>query len=334
MTVTVDAEGFCRGFEVGRRSYRELQHPPLSYSLAKAVLACPEDAWRMTQRRERVEKEVSDSMDGGNVLDSLLTAVEPWNEAANEVKEWTANTKKTTEPVQYSDWNGLRILSADTLQTKAAKECAADARAQGLTPVKACDFGEEVQRANDLLVRFELAGFDRSKFMYQVNLMWTETARNGMRVQCRGRLDFLSHDWTSIVDLKRVEDLSERSLQSAVDRYRWAMQAAAYSRAVVHLHAEGMLDHLLTRGQAYSLSNPVSNVPTWNWLFARTSPVVACTLRPIDAECLECGEAAWNRAVNEWAEGLQTGMWRGHESNHLPIEATQWARDQKEVDLT
>lgn len=325
MTVVVDAEGFCTGFEVGRRSYRELQHPALSYSLAKAVLACPEDAWRMTQRRERIEKDVSDAMDGGNVLDSLLTAVEPWDATRNPVKQWTANTKTPTPPVDYSDWNGLRILSVDTLQTKAAKECAEDARAQDLTPVKAGDFTEEVARANDLLVRFELAGFDRRQYMFQVALFWTETARNGRKIQCRGRLDFLSHDWTSIVDLKRVEDLSERSLQSAVDRYRWAMQAAAYSRAVLFVR------DLVT--DPVHEESTIDIPPTWHWLFARTIPVVACTLRPIDAECLECGEAAWNRAVNEWAEGLQTGMWRGHESNHLPIEATQWARDQKEVDL-
>ena len=347
MTINVDAEGYVTGFEVGKRSYRELQHPPLSYSLAKSVLWCPEDAWRISQRRERVERETSDAMDDGNILDSLLTAPEMVTSASRllaadlstgqksaAIQTWTAPTKKPTDPVEYLDWNGLRIILAESLQTKAAKEAAADARENDLTPVLAAKFEREVRKANEMLVRFELAGFDRSKYMYQVSLYWAETARNGRRIQCRGRLDFLSHDWTSIVDLKRVEDLSERSLQSAVDRYRWAMQAAAYSRAVVHLHAEGMLDHLLGgTGQAYSLSNAVSNVPTWEWLFARTSPVVACTLRPIDARLLQAGEAAWNRAVNEWAEGLQTGLWRGHESNHMPIEITAWAEEQRTIDL-
>lgn len=314
--ITVDAEGFTRGFEVGQRSYRELQHPALSYSLAKAVLQCPEDAYRITQR-VRVEREVSDAMDGGNVLDSLLTATTPWNAATNPVAEWFAQTKKATEPVEYSDWNGLRILSVDTLQTKAAKECAADARAKGLTPVKASDFTEEVERANEMLVRMELAGFDRAQYEYQCSLYWTEQARNGMTVQCRGRLDFLSHDWTSIVDLKRVEDLDHRALERAVDRYRWAMQAAAYSRAVMELREW----------------DDTGVVPTWHWLFARTSPVVACTLRPADSMLLEAGEAAWNRAVNDWAEGLETGLWRGHESDHTPLQPTSWAVEQMEADL-
>lgn len=321
--IEVDAEGFVRGFEVGKRSYRELAHKPLSYSLAKAVLACPEDAWRLTLRAERVERETSDAMDDGNVLDALLTAVEPWDPTRNPVKQWTANTKKETAPVDYSDWNGLRILSVDTLQTKAAKECAADARANDLTPVKADDFTKEVKRAEDLLVRMELAGFDRSQYQYQCGLYWVEEARNGLRVQCRGRLDFLSHDWTSIVDLKRVEDLSHQSLERAVDRYRWAMQSAAYSRAVVLLVAAGLAP----------VPRTVDWPPTWNWLFARTSPVVACTLRPADAALLQAGEAAWNRAVNDWAEGLATGMWRGHESDHTPLNPTSWALDQMEVDL-
>lgn len=312
--ITVDAEGFTRGFEVGQRAYRELQHPALSFSLGKVVHIMPEDAWRISQRRERVERETSDAMDDGNVLDSLLTAVEPWSPDRNPVQLWTANTKKPTDPIEYSDWNGLRILSVETLQTKAAKECAADARAKGLTPVLAEKFTREVERANEMLVRMELAGFDRRQYDYQVSLYWTETAKNGRVIQCRGRLDFLSHDWTSIVDLKRVEDLSHQSLERAVDRYRWAMQAAAYSRAVY-----------MTQGCQW--------VPTWRWLFARTSPVVACTLRPADSMLLEAGEAAWNRAVNDWAEGLETGLWRGHESDHTPLMPTSWAVEQMEADL-
>lgn len=322
--ITVDAEGFTRGYEVGRRSYRELQHPALSFSLGKVVHIMPEDAWRISQRRERVERETSDAMDDGNVLDSLLTAVEPWSPERNPVLQWTAATKKPTPPIYYSDWNGLRILSVDAMTTKAAQEAAADARAQGLTPVLAEKFTREVERANEMLVRMELAGFDRRNYHYQVSLYWVETARNGRRIQCRGRLDFLSHDWTSIVDLKRVEDLSHLSLERAVDRYRWAMQAAAYSRAVVLLAEAGI---------SPQPSDALFGVPTWRWLFARTSPVVACTLRPADSMLLEAGEAAWNRAVNDWAEGLETGLWRGHESDHTPLMPTSWAVEQMEADL-
>lgn len=320
MALHTDADGFVTGHEFGKRSYCEVKHPPLSYSLAKMVLQCPEDAWRITQTRD-VERETSDALDGGNVLDSLLTATTPWNEADCPVKEWTANTKKATEPVQYSDWNGLRILSVESLQTKAAKECAADGRANDLTPVLSCKFVREVKRAEEMLIRMELAGFDRSQFDYQVNLMWTEQGANGRTIQCRGRLDFLKKDWTEIVDLKRVEALDDIALERSVDRYKWAMQAAAYSRAVVVLTA---LDPSKPR---------FDWPPTWKWLFARTAPVVACTLRPIDARLLQAGEAAWNRAVNEWAEGLQTGIWRGHESNHAAIEPTSYALAQMEVDL-
>jgi hypothetical protein len=313
MAFNVDADGFVTGFDFERRPYVELQHAPLSYSLAKRVLQCPEDAWRITQKRD-VEREESDAMDGGNVLDALLTAVTPWNETDCPVKEWSANTKKVTEPVQYSDWNGLRILSVESMQTKAAKECAADARANDMTPVLSHRFVREVKQAEDMLVRMELAGFDRSKYRFQCCAYWTEAARDGQRVQCRGRLDFVALDWTSIVDLKRVEDLTPIALERAVDRYKWSVQAAAYSRAVMLLRNDGV-------------------VPTWHWLFARTSPVVACTLRPAEAALLQAGEAAWNRAVNDWAEGLATGMWRGHESDHTPLNPTSWALDQMEVDL-
>ena len=214
---------------------------------------------------------------------------------------------------------------AESLQTKAAKECAADARAKDLTPVLEAKFERELKRAQDMLIRMELAGFDRSQFHYQVSLYWTETAANGQTIQCRGRLDFLAKDWTEIVDLKRVEDLSQLSLERAVDRYRWAMQAAAYSRAVVLLTAAGL--------GAEPMPGGVGGVPSWRWLFARTSPVVACTLRPAEAALLQAGEAAWNRAVNDWAEGLATGLWRGHEADHTPLNPTSWALEQMEADL-
>lgn len=326
MAVEIDSEGYARGFEVGRRSYRELQHKALSFSKAKVVLSCPEDAWRLTLRADRVEREQTDAMDDGNIMDSLLTASNPYDPINYPVLQMTAPTKKATEPVSYSDWNGLRIIEADTLQTAAAKLCASRARAEDLTPVLLHKFTREVDRAQDMLIRMELAGFDRSKYLYQVSLYWTEEAKNGMRVQCRGRLDFLSHDWTSIVDLKRVEDLAQLSLERSVDRYKWAMQAAAYSRAVVRLlQAQIIPDADVPRFGV--------DVPTWHWLFARTSPVVACTLRPADAALLQAGEAAWNRAVNDWAEGLATGLWRGHESDHTPLNPTSWALDQMEVDL-
>lgn len=325
MSITTDAEGFVRGYEVGRRSYRELQHPALSYSLAKLVLQCPEDAWRITQRAERIERETTDALDDGNILDALLTSDAPVTLTKDEPQLWTANTKKATEPVAYLDWSGLRIIFAETLQTKAAKECAADARAHDLTPVLESKFDREVTRAQEVLIRMELAGFDRTQYRYQVGLYWTETARNGMTVQCRGRLDFLSKDWTSIVDLKRTEDLSQLALERAVDRYRWAMQAAAYSRAVYLLAETGAV--IINGHSAHNL------VPTWRWLFARTSPVVACTLRPADARLLESGEAAWNRAVNDWAEGLATGLWRGHEQDSTPLQITAWAEQQMQEDL-
>lgn len=316
MTITVDAEGFVHGFEVGKRSYRELQHPALSYSLAKAVLACPEDAWRITQKREEIEREETGAMSAGTVLDSLLTGPD-YEDVSGHVgcSEYTYKSGKNKGEIartEWHDWNGLRIVACEEFSTMSAQLAKKEGEAAGLTVVKLADFNADRRRARELLIRFELADFDIAKYMGQVGLYWTETARNGRKIQCRGRLDFLSHDWTSIVDLKRVEDLSQLSLERAVDRYRWAMQAAAYSSAVGHLK-EGL-------------------VPTWAWLFARTSPVVACTLRTPEAALLEAGRASWLRAVNEWAEGLATGIWRGHEADHTALTPTSWAVQQMNED--
>lgn len=323
--ITVDAEGFVRGFEIGKRSYRELAHKPLSYSLAKGVLAMPEDAWRLTQ--SRVQREETDAMAAGTILDSLLTGPAysrlEGDHGQTEYVYKSGKQKGETSTTEWHDWNGLRIVACNDFSSKSAQLAKQEAETVGLTVVKSEDFNTEQRQAYELRVRCELAGFQIENYMPQVGLYWTESARNGMTVQCRGRLDFLAKDWTSIVDLKRVEDLDHRALERAVDRYRWAMQAAAYSRAVVLLIAEGHA----------AVPRTVDWPPSWRWLFARTSPVVACTLRPCDARLLTAGEAAWNRAVNEWAEGLETGMWRGHESDHTPLEPTSWAIEQMEADL-
>lgn len=316
MTITVDADGFTRGFECGRRSYRELQHPAISFSLGKVVLAMPEDAWRISQGR--VRREETAAMAGGTILDSLITGPQySPHEGAIGLSEYvykSGKQKGETSVCTWQDWNGLRIVNADDFKGQAAKNASAEAKALGLTVITASDFDAERAIALELRVRMELAEFRIDDYLAQVSLYWVETARNGRKVQACGRLDFLKKDWTEIVDLKRIESLDQVFLERHVDRYRLALQAAAYSRAVYMLMDFG-------------------NVPSWRWLFARTSPVVACTLRPADALLLQAGEAAWNRAVNDWAEGLASGLWRGHESDHTPLMPTSWAVEQMEADL-
>lgn len=322
-SISVDAEGYVRGYVVGERSYRTLQHPSISFSLGKVVLSMPEDAWRITQARD-IERTETEAMANGTIMDALLTGPEfcklDGQVGCSEYVYKSGKQKGETSTVAWHDWNGLRIVATDDFKSAAAKLAKEEAEAAGLTVVKLDDFNAERRRAEELKVRAELAGFTVSDYHAQVAFYWVETAANGHKVQCRGRCDFLSKDWTSIVDLKRVEDLSQLALERSVDRYKWAMQAAAYSRAVVHLFAR------MSGGS-------VSGVPDWRWLFARTSPVVACTLRPADSMLLEAGEAAWNRAVNDWAEGLETGLWRGHESDHTPLMPTSWAVEQMEADL-
>lgn len=317
VTINVDAEGFTIGFEYGRRSYRELQHPPLSFSLAKVVLACPEDAWRITQARDRIERIETEAMANGTIMDALLTGPEysalEGERGCESYVYKSGKQKGETSTTDWHDWNGLRIVMCTDFTSTSAKMAKAAGEAKGLTVIKLEDFEHERRLVVELKIRLELAGFDITQYKAQASLYWTEIAANGRTVQCRGRLDFLAKDWTSIVDLKRTEDLSQLALERAVDRYKWALQAAAYSRAVYMLQG-------------------CQWVPTWKWLFARTSPVVACTLRPADATLLEAGEAAWTRAVNDWSEGLASGLWRGHESDHTPLMPTPWAIEQMDAD--
>lgn len=326
MTITVDAEGFVRGYEVGRRSYRELQHPAISNTLAGAVLACPEDAWRITQGR--VRRAETGAMAGGTLLDSLITGPE-WSphEGSIGLSEYvykSGKQKGETSVVTWQDWNGLRIVNCEDFTGQAAKNAKAEAKALGLTVITASDFDKERAIATELRVRFELAGFRIEDYLTQVSLYWVETARNGRKVQACGRLDFLKKDWSEVVDLKRVESLSNHALERHADTYKWARQASAYTRGIVALRPD-LID-------CYAYED-TGDCHAWKWLFARTEPVVACTLRPTSGLLLKTGEAAWNRAVNEWAEGLETGLWRGHESDHTPLMPTSWAVEQMEADL-
>lgn len=311
-----DADGYVRGMlanaqEQYLRGEDLCQHPPLSNTYAKLVVReCPEEAFRAYSARlvvevdeaedDSEEDEQTDAKRAGSLLDALMTG-QPYPGKPDALVRVPGSAKSKSPDVLVERWNGLLIVDTDAWRSSSAKAARDMGTAEGLTVVKRSAFDRERRRLEEIAVRLELAGVSTDGWLTQVAVYWVETASDGTPVQCRGLLDFLRPDAGAIADLKRVHSLRGDRLAYAVDSYGWHIQSAAYSRAVLALTGEW---------------------PEYDWHFVRAVPRVAVAVKPAGATMLECGQVEWLHAVDEWARGLKSGLWRGYEADRTPLEAT------------
>jgi hypothetical protein len=311
--LTTEADGYVTGIVLGAgdaymRGAATTAHPALSASTAKVVVTeCPEDGWRAYQSRlataeaedaDAEETEASASMASGSLLDALLTGPE-YTPGARELVH-AASSRSATPPAEVERWQGLLIADVADWRSGAAKACREIAARERLTPIKRADFARERASLGEVAARTELAGGGTEGWHTQAAVYWVERALDGTPVQCRGLLDFLSPSGDRIRDLKRVRSLRGSRLAYSVEAYGWHIQAAAYQRAI----------HAVTGA-----------LPSYDWLFVRAVPRVAVTVRAPSVDMIECGQLEWLRAVDEWARGLQSGLWRGYESEGEPLAA-------------
>lgn len=138
-------------------------------------------------------------------------------------------------------------------------------------------------------------------------LLWHETARNGMSVPCRAKLDLLSVERGLIEDLKCPDSAHPKKVAKHVETYGSHVQYAAYVSAL------GAIVPALVGRVRYS------------WVFCETSRPY-CVLRRHPAGSLrQLGEALWLTAVNRWAECLDSDRWPGYDDEDRGIEASHFA---------
>jgi PDDEXK-like domain of unknown function (DUF3799) len=251
--------------------------PSLSSSIANVLeSASPLHAWSQHPRLGGMARSPTKPLENGSLIHELLLGA----------------------------GKGIRVIDAADYRTNAAKAERDAARAAGKVPVLADDYEVARRTADTLRERFADAGIVLSGESETVAL-WTETASNGARVQCRGMMDHLT--LPTAYDLKSARSAHPAACRKHVESYGYALQRAAYVSAIERIQP--------------ALAGRVDFV----FVFFELEPPYAVTPARLSGEFRELGERAWRRAVDRWEECLRTNKWPGYADGVIDLEPSPWA---------
>lgn len=203
----------------------------------------------------------------------------------------------------------VSIIEADDYKTKAAQADRDEAREAGLVPVLAADYEDAKRTAEKLRQRFAELGIVLDG-QSELTALWTERARNGGEVQCRGMIDHLKPP--TIYDLKSIRSAKHDMCRKHIETYGYAIQGAAYERAIERIYP--------------ALTGRVRFV----FVFFELEPPYAVTPIRLSGSFRHIGSRAWQRSVDAWEECLRTGSWPGYADEIVTLEPSPWALSRDE----
>jgi len=197
------------------------------------------------------------------------------------------------------------VVNAKDFKTNKAKEDRDKIRAAGKVPVLVDDLEDYHTVAER--IRVQLA--DRNIVLdgqSELAIEWTEHTSYG-DVTCKGMLDHCWLDAGLILDLKITEDAAPSSVERTSENLGYAVQCAAYTRALAALDP-----NLAGRiGFAFAFCEP--NEP------------YAINVSEPDGIFQHLGEQRWLRAVTTWAKCQHDGIWPGYGTSINPLSSPSWA---------
>jgi hypothetical protein len=189
--------------------HRDLSGPTLSSTCANDLLnLSPAHARHFHPQFGRARREVTDEMDRGSLIDTLLLG------------------------------NGRDIVEvdADSWRTNAAKAARDAAREAGKIAVLKEKLEDATIAAGEISAKLLRAGIHLSG-KSQVALFWEHALESGAgAVKCRALLDHLigRDGGFEIWDLKTIASAKPEAIQKAVELRGYHVQAAAYTEAIEH----------------------------------------------------------------------------------------------------
>lgn len=240
-------------------------------------------AWAAHPRLGNVRREETKTMAAGTLLHALL----------------------------LGDEDQIRIVQADSWRTKAAKEARTQARAQGFTAVLEHEFDQAAKMAKELGAKMREKGIHLSSDgLTEQTIIWHETASDGTRVQCRGRMDHV--DGATITDLKSSVSAHPDVIRRHIEAYGYAIQRAAYVSAL-----EKVIPRLAGRVE-------------FTFVFFELVAPYAVTPVKLDGTWREIGQRRWQRAVDLWAQARKTRSWGDYSDGVLTLDPPGWLLAQDE----
>lgn len=265
----------ARILDVDPSAYHKL--PGLSASIAKVVI-------KQSPGHAQVERErlATKMMDIGQVNHRLVLG-----------------KGKDYKVCDFDDWR--------TKDSKAEREAA---RAAGLVPILPHQL-EEAQKSAASIIK-KLAERDIVlDGQSELAIEWWEHSEFGP-VRCRAMLDHCWIDRGEALELKITEDASPLASERTAESLGYAIQYAAYTRAMV------------------ALDPSLAGRTKFRFAFCEPSEPFALNLRPPDGLFREHGERQWLRAVAIWARCTHENRWPTYGEQDNPISVPAWALAREE----
>ena len=276
--------GAAQLLDVEPDAYHEL--PGLSSSIAKVVIdQSPLHAFAQHRMFGGRGREATKLMDRGNVVHSLVLG----------------RGKK------------FEVLDFDNYKTHKAQDARDAARAAGLIPILAHDLEAAEQIAAAILRQLPEHGITLVG-QSEVAIEWWEQAGDEQFIRCRGMFDHLLLSAGVIIDLKITGDASPGAIERGAENMGYALQQAAYRRALTALRPElaGRIDFL--------------------FVFAEADYPHAINVVRGDGVFREIGDRRWQRAVHTWGRCLATNTWPSYGGGINQLSPPAWALSREGYD--
>ncbi|HVT98963.1 MAG TPA: PD-(D/E)XK nuclease-like domain-containing protein, partial [Acidobacteriaceae bacterium] len=204
-------------------------------------------------------------------------------------------------------------VDADDWRTKAAKEQAESARAEGKVPLLRAEFDRALAMANALQDNPGAAALFKSGVAERA--MYSTTGPPA-EVQLRGKADWLTHlnGRLTIVDYKTAASADPATFERAATKFKYHLQAVWYRDLAYTLELSEDPDFVLVAQE-------------------KTPPYLSSVMRFDDIAIFE-GHALKRQAIDTYARCLQTGEWPGYPGGTQIIHVSPWAySEEQEVEV-
>ena len=204
----------------------------------------------------------------------------------------------------------LAVIECSDWRKPANRELRDAFRNEGKLAVSRAMFDEAMAASLVLGQKLADRGFPL-KGRSEVSIKWTETASDGTVVPCRARFDHL--DGAEILDLKITESANPDFLEKQIVRMGYDIQRAAYERGLAQVAPE-------YQGRS-----------RFTLIFCEREPPYCITPMRMAGSLRQLGDMKWQRAVNRWAQCLNTNQWPEYTTDVVFAEAKPWDLDAEAV---
>lgn len=204
----------------------------------------------------------------------------------------------------------LAVIECSDWRKPANRELRDKYRSEGKLAVSRAMFEEAMAASLVLGQKLVDRGFPL-RGRSEVSFKWTETASDGTIVPCRARFDHL--DGPEIIDLKITESANPDFLEKQIVRMGYDIQRAAYERGLAQIVPE-------YQGRS-----------RFTLLFCEREPPYCITPMRMTGSLRQLGDMKWQRAVNTWAQCLNTNQWPEYTTDVVFAEAKPWHLDAEAV---